>query len=251
MPILEVCLSGIESALAAQAGGADRIELCDNLAQGGTTPSLGMMTQVRQRLSIAMHVIIRPRGGDFCYSEAEFAVMQQDVLAAKEVGVDGVVLGILLPDGMVDKPRCRELIAWARPLSITFHRAFDMTPGPFAALDDLLELGIDRLLTSGQAETAVHGQSLIHHLQQRAGDRLAIMAGGGVTAQNAPGLLAATGIGELHAGSSCTELVPGRMTFQNPNLVMGNDAGASEYLIPQVTARRVRELVTVIRLAQS
>ncbi len=251
MTKIEICLTGIESALAAQAGGADRIELCDNLAQGGTTPSLGMMSQVRQRLSIAVHVIIRPRGGDFCYSAAEFAVMRQDVLAAKEVGVAGVVLGILRPDGTIDQPRCQALIDLARPLSITFHRAFDMTPEPFAALDDLLELGVDRLLTSGQERTAVHGQSLIRQLHQRAGDRLAIMAGGGINAQNAPGLLAATGISELHAGSSCTELVPSRMVYQNPNLVMGNDPEVSEYAIPQITARRVRELVTAIRLGQS
>lgn len=247
----EICLTGIESALAAQAGGADRIELCDNLAQGGTTPSLGMITQVRQRLNIPVHVIIRPRGGDFCYSAAEFAVMRQDVLAAKQAGVDGVVLGILLPDGTIDKPRCRELIQLARPLSITFHRAFDMTPDPFAALDDLLGLGVDRLLTSGQEKTAVHGQALIRDLQRRVGEQLVIMAGGGITAQNAPGLLAATGIHELHAGSSCTELVPSRMTFQNTNLVMGNDPGTSEFAIPQVTARCVRELVAASRLGQS
>ena len=251
MTNIEICLTGIASALAAQAGGADRIELCDNLAQGGTTPSLGLMTEVRQRLTIAVHVIIRPRGGDFCYSEAEFAVMRHDVLAAKAVGVAGLVLGILQPDGSIDKPRCRELIALARPLSITFHRAFDMTPDPFAALDDLLELGVDRLLTSGQARTAVHGQTLIRELQQRAGERLIIMAGGGINAQNAPGLLAATGIHELHAGSSCTELVPSRMVYQNPTLVMGSDPGASEYAIPQITARRVRELVMAIRLGQS
>lgn len=251
MITLEVCLTGIESALAAQAGGADRIELCDNLAQGGTTPSLGIMTLARQRLAIAVHVLIRPRAGDFCYSEAEFAVMRQDVLAAKEVGVDGVVLGILQPDGTVDMPRCRELMALARPLAITFHRAFDMTPDPFAALNDLLELGVDRLLTSGQAGTAVQGQTLICDLQKRAGERLVIMAGGGITAYNAVELLAATGVRELHAGSSCTEMVPSRMTFQNTNLVMGNNPDASEFALPQVTARRVRELVTVARLGQS
>lgn len=251
MTNIEICLMGIESALAAQAGGADRIELCDNLAQGGTTPSLGLMTEVRRRLHIAVHVIIRPRGGDFCYSDAEFAVMRHDVLAAKAVGVDGVVLGILRPDGTIDKSRCRGLIELARPLSITFHRAFDMTPDPFAALDDLLELGVDRLLTSGQAGTAVQGQTLIRDLQQRAGERLTIMAGGGINAQNAPELLAATGIHELHAGSSCTELVPSQMTFQNPNLVLGNDAAASEYAVPQITARRVRELVSAVRLVPS
>ncbi|MCA9955553.1 MAG: copper homeostasis protein CutC, partial [Anaerolineales bacterium] len=218
-----------------------------NLAQGGTTPSLGMMTVVRQQLTIAVHVLIRPRAGDFCYSKAEFAVMRQDVLAAKEAGVDGVVLGILLPDGTLDKPRCRELIELARPLSVTFHRAFDMTPDPHAALDDLLKLGIDRLLTSGQAGTAVQGQALIRQLQQQAGERLIVLAGGGVTTQNASALLKATGVQELHAGSSCTEWVPSRMTFQNQNLVMGNDPGASEYAIQQVTARRVRELLTAIK----
>ena len=245
--LVEICLSGISSALAAQQGGADRIELCENLAQGGTTPSLGMMALVREQLQIGVHVMIRPRGGDFCYTAAEFEVMKRDALAAKEVGVDGLVFGILLPDGTVDKPRCQELIALIRPLSVTFHRAFDMTPDPFAALDDLLELGVDRLLTSGQAHTAIQGRALIRQLQIRAENRLVVMAGSGISANNAAALIAETGVHEIHAGSSCTEHVASQMQFQAPHLALGNDTHGSEFTIRQVTARRVRALVTSVK----
>ena len=247
MAILEICLSGIESALAAQAGGADRIELCENLAQGGTTPSLGMIQAVRKRLEIAVHVMIRPRGGDFCYTAAEFEIMRQDVQLAKQVGVDGLVFGILQPDGTIDKLRCRELIALIRPLAVTFHRAFDLTPDPFAALNALLALGVDRVLTSGQAATAVAGKELIRQLQAKAGEQITIMAGSGITAKNAANLLAETGIHELHAGSSCTETIPSKMTHHAPTFSLGAAKNEAEYAIQQVTARRVRELVAAVK----
>lgn len=247
MITVEVCLAGIASALAAQEGGANRIELCENLAQGGTTPSLGMMALVREQLQIGLNVMIRPRAGDFCYTAAEFEVMRRDVLAAKQAGADGIVLGILRPDGTIDAPRCRELMQLVRPLSITFHRAFDMTPDPFAALDTLIDLGIDRLLTSGQAQTAVQGKSLIRQLQNRAGHRLALMIGGGITATNAANLIAETGVQEIHAGSSCTEIIPSQMQFQAPQFTLGKEENGSEFTVRQVTARRVRELVASVK----
>ena len=247
MAVVEICLSGIESALAAQAGGADRIELCENLAQGGTTPSLGLIKAVRNRLQIGVQVMIRPRGGDFCYTEAEFEVMRQDVQLAKEVGVDGIVFGILHPDGTIDQTRCRELIALGRPLSVTFHRAFDLTPDPFAALSDLLALGVDRLLTSGQAETAVAGKTLIHQLQARAGEQITIMAGSGISAENVAALLAETAVPEIHAGSSCTETIPGNMHVHSPGFSLGTAKNEPEFARQQVTARRVRELVLKAR----
>ena len=205
------------------------------------------MALVRERLQIGVNIMVRPRGGDFCYTTAEFEVMRRDVLAAKQVGIDGVVFGILLPDGTVDVPRCQELIEVIRPLSVTFHRAFDLAPDPIAALDDLLELGIDRLLTSGQAQTAVQGKSLIRQLQHRAGNRLAVMIGSGVTAKNAAALIAETGVQEIHAGSSCTENVASQMQSQTPRLALGNDENDSEFTIRQVTARRVQELVASVK----
>ena len=247
MTTVEVCLSGIASALAAQQGGADRVELCENLAQGGTTPSIGMMAAIREQLQITMHVMIRPRAGDFCYTSAEFDVMRRDVVAAKAVGVDGIVFGILQADGTVDMKRCREMVELIRPLSITFHRAFDMTPNPFSALDDLLALGVDRVLTSGQAQTAVQGKTLIRQLQNQAANRLVVMVGSGITANNAASLVAETGVREIHAGSSCTEQIASPMQFQAPHLSLGKENHVSEFAIRQVTARRVRELITSVK----
>ena len=247
MITVEICLTGIESALAAQAGWAHRIELCENLADGGTTPSFGMMALVREKLDIAVNVMIRPRGGDFCYSDAEFAVMRRNVQAAKQVGVDGVVFGILKPDGTIDMERCKLLVEEIRPLSITFHRAFDMTRDPFAALDNLLELGVDRLLTSGQQPTAMQGQDLICQLQKRAGNRIAIMAGSGINHDNAAKLITATGVREIHVGSCCTEHVPSRMAFKNPHIAMSHD-DLSEYATLQVTEQRVQAFMDVVSL---
>ena len=158
---LEVPIDSIESALAAQAGGASRVELCANLLEGGTTPSAGMIAAVRRGISLDLMVMIRPRGGDFCYSDAEVDVMAHDIRVAKESGADGIALGLLRPDGSVDSERTRALIASARPLKVTFHRAFDMTNDPYRALDDLIGLGIERVLTSGLESSALEGLDLI------------------------------------------------------------------------------------------
>ena len=139
---LEICVDSVEGALAAEAGGAQRVELCDNLLEGGTTPSAGMIALTRQQIHIGLQVIIRPRGGDFCYSDLEFAVMQYDVNQAKQLGADGVVIGLLNPDGTVDKARTAALIDLARPLNVTFHRAFDMAVDPHQALEELIDLGV-------------------------------------------------------------------------------------------------------------
>jgi copper homeostasis protein len=205
--LLEVCLAGVESAVAAQAGGAGRVELCQNLAAGGTTPSYGTMALVRERLTIPVHVMIRPRGGDFYYADLEFEVMLRDVAAAKALAVDGVVLGVLTADKEIDVARTAVLINAARPLSVTFHRAFDVAADPRAALAALLDLGIDRLLTSGQQATAWEGRGLIRELVGWANGRMHILAGSGINPQNAAQLMAETGIREIHAGSSCAEMM--------------------------------------------
>ncbi|MGH9764286.1 MAG: copper homeostasis protein CutC, partial [Blastocatellia bacterium] len=147
---IEVCVDTVESAIAAQRGGADRIELCGNLIEGGITPSIGAIEMVRKNLSIPLHVVIRPRGGDFLYSDIDFEVMKRDIELVKWLGADGVVFGVLTPRAAVDVERTEDLIARARPLSVTFHRAFDMTRDPYQSLDDLIALGVNRVLTSGQ-----------------------------------------------------------------------------------------------------
>lgn len=200
--ILEVCVDSVESAIATQDGGADRVELCTNLLEHGTTPSAGMIELAREHLRIDLHAIIRPRGGDFCYSEIEFEIMKRDVIVAKKLGVDGVVLGILKPDRSVDVERTRRLVDLARPCSVTFHRAFDVTADPLQALDDVIVLGIDRLLTSGQAQTAIDGLPLITRLVQKAAGRITIMPAGGINAQNIHQIIAQSGVPEIHAGSA-------------------------------------------------
>jgi copper homeostasis protein len=224
--VIEVCVDSVESAIAAERGGADRVELCDNLLEGGTTPSAGAIEVARQRLGIKMHAIVRPRGGDFCYSEVEFAVMKRDIAVAKQLGADGVVIGILTSDGDVDVERTRELIELARPLSVTFHRAFDMARDPFRALEELIALGADRILTSGQEPSVIEGLDLIAELVRRAGDRAIIMPGGG-TERNIKKVVAQSGVREVHVTG--TTSVESSMRFRNPRVFMGGELRPPEY----------------------
>jgi copper homeostasis protein len=200
--LLEVCVESVESAMAAQEGGAARVELCDNLLEDGTTPSAGMIEMARQHLRIGLYVMIRPRGGDFCYSDVEFEVMKKDVLIAKQLGADGVVFGLLKPDHNVDLERTRELVQLARPLRVTFHRAFDLAADSFRALEDIISLEIERILTSGHAKTALAGLPLITRLVQAAAGRVIIMPGSGIRPQNIRTILTASGAVEIHAGSA-------------------------------------------------
>src|SRR5688572_16796189 len=177
---IEIVVFNIESALKAQEGGADRIELCENPGEGGTTPSYGTIEIVRQNLSIDVFVMIRPRGGDFYYSNYEFHAMKRDITQCQKLSVDGVVFGILTPDGRIDKKRCKELIDRARPLRVTCHRAFDMARDPFEALEDCVEAGFDRILTSGGKLQAIQGADIIAQLVEKSAGRISIMAGSGV-----------------------------------------------------------------------
>lgn len=217
--VFEVCLDSVESALAAQEGGADRVELCDNLFEGGTTPSAGAIRLARAKLSIGLQVIIRPRGGDFCYSDIEMEVMKQDVITAREAGADGVVIGILLPDGRVDKARCAELIELAGDMNVTFHRAFDMTRDPYEALEDIISLGCSRILTSGQEATVPEGLDLLKKLVQKAGDRIIIMPGNGITERNMDKVIRETGASEYHVYLHGSQ--PSRMEFRPDHIYMG------------------------------
>lgn len=195
---LEICIDSLESAIAAQIGGADRVELCANLLEGGTTPSIGTIIQTRKHLDIGLQVIIRPRGGDFCYSHLEFEVMKDNIRFCKEAGVDGIVSGILKADGSIDKERTKELIELSKPMNFTFHRAFDMVREPFKSLEDIISIGADRILTSGLKPTALEGKQLIKKLVEKAKSRVIILAGSGITDLNVASVIEVTGVNEVH-----------------------------------------------------
>ncbi|WP_162055376.1 copper homeostasis protein CutC [Pontibacter pamirensis] len=226
-PALEVCIDSVASAVAAEQGGAQRVELCDYLAGGGTTPSAGLIKVVRKSIGISLHVLIRPRRGDFLYTDAEFEVMKNDIEVCRELGADGVVIGVLNKDGSVDTARTQELIAHAGPLSITFHRAFDLTPDPLKALDALLQLNVHHLLTSGQQETALQGSGLIRELNERAAGKLIVMPGGGVNPSNVRKLVSETGVSEVHA--SVRKLVESSMNFRKAYPPMSSNRNLSEF----------------------
>jgi len=217
--VLEVCADSVDSALAANRGGAHRIELCSNLLEGGVTPSAGLISTVRSKISVALYVMIRPRGGDFCYTANEFETMEQDVVTAKQLGADGIVFGILKEDGNVDTRRTRQLVEIARPLKSTFHRAFDMSRDPGKSLQDIVSAGVDRVLTSGGEQKVEDGMPAIVRLVRAAKQRIAIMAGGGITESNVHRVIAETGVREIHA--SVRVHVPSPMHHRNEKISMG------------------------------
>ena len=225
--IIEVCANSLESALIAQKEGADRIELCQSLNEGGLTPSAGTLKAAREALSIEIHVLIRPRAGDFCYSEIELAEMKADIKYAKELGIDGVVFGILNQDGNINKAACTEFINLAKPMTLTFHRAFDMSKDPIKALSDLIELGFDRLLTSGQQNKAFEGIHLINKLVDIADNRIVIMAGSGINAENIQQIKAETGVNNCHVSASSR--IESIMKFQKKGIAMGGIKGYPEF----------------------
>lgn len=237
---VEIVVYNIESAMKAQEGGADRIELCENPGEGGTTPSYGTIELVRQNLSIDVFVMIRPRGGDFHYSNYEFHAMKRDISQCQRLSVDGIVLGIVTPEGRIDVKRCKELIDKARPLKVTCHRAFDMTRDPFEALEDCMAAGFDRILTAGQQAQAVKGASLIGELIKKANGRIAIMPGSGVNENTVEEIVSKSGAKEIHF--SATAFRESAMQFRNQNIAgMGSDEG-SEFKLRTVDPARVRAI---------
>jgi len=238
--LMEICLDSVESALAAQEGGADRVELCDNLFEGGTTPSLGTIQVARKMLHIGLQVMIRPRGGDFCYSAIEFEVMKADILAAKAAGADGVVFGILNPDGTIDVARSRELTELARPLNVTFHRAFDMTREPFQALEDVIATGADRLLTSGLEKSVIEGIDLIIQLIEKAGDRIIVMPGAGITERNKEFFLKAVQPKEIHL--AVNQQVNSQMNYRPEHIFMGGYLHLPEFGISRTDGAAIKRM---------
>jgi len=236
----EVCVDSLDAAIAAQEGGGDRVELCADLLEGGTTPSAGTVQLVLETLRIPTNVIIRPRGGDFCYSATEFEVMRRDIEMVKSWGASGVVIGILNPDGTIDVGRTRALVEAARPLSVTFHRAFDVTRNPYEALETLIGLRIDRVLTTGQESTALEGLELIVELVRRAGDRIIIMPGG-ITEGTAARIVAGSGAREFHFAALSS--ANGRMAHRNPRVFMGGELRPPEYALSVTDPANVRAVI--------
>ncbi|HEY6633579.1 MAG TPA: copper homeostasis protein CutC [Rhizobiaceae bacterium] len=227
LPLIELCVEGIDGLLAAQQAGADRVELCASLLEGGITPSLGTVRVALELATVPFHVMVRPRGGDFLYSEAEFRSMLADVEELRALGVAGVVFGCLNPDGTIDETRMAALVEAAGPLAVTCHRAFDMTRDPAAALEALVRCKVGRVLTSGQRDTAVEGAPLLAELVRQAGDRIVILGCGGLTPGNIADVRRATGLVEMHFAA--LKDVPSGMDYRNPRVGMGGDDLDREY----------------------
>lgn len=244
--VLEICVDSLDSAIVAEKGGAERVELCSDLVEGGVTPSAGLIQRVRAAVSIDLFVMIRPRGGDSIYTTREMEVMELDLAEAKRLGADGVVLGVLDRDGMVDIPRTERLVKLAHPLQVTFHRAFDLTADLEGACEDVIATGAQRILTSGGKQTARMGAELITRLVKRAGSRIAIMAGSGINAHNAADLARATGVTEIHA--SLRKLAASPARHRNNSITMGTRKNA-EFVRYELLESDVRALRQALNAA--
>lgn len=240
---LEICANSFASALAAEIGGANRVELCENMAEGGTTPSYGQIRSCVEQLKIEVWPIIRPRGGDFHYNDNEFEVMKKDVELCKSLGVNGIVTGILTSDGKIDTVRSKILIELAHPIPVAYHRAFDMCNGLEEALETLIELGIVRVLTSGAAENALSGANQIAKLVEQADGRIEVMPGAGIDPSNILAIKNLTNAKTFH--TSARRQVTSKMTYRNPNSKMGTSK--DEYVYEQTAENTVHQLVNKLK----
>ncbi|EOE6857825.1 copper homeostasis protein CutC [Cronobacter dublinensis] len=246
MPLLEICCYSLACAVTAQEAGADRIELCSAVNEGGLTPSAGVLKGARAQLILPVHPIVRPRGGDFCYRADEFATMLDDIAFIRELGFAGLVTGVLNEDGEVDIARMRKIMRAADGMAVTFHRAFDMCASPLKALEELTDLGVARILTSGQQATAEKGISLITELKRQSRAPI-IMAGAGVRLSNLD-LFLAQGIDELHSSAGIHIASP--MRYRNTGVSMSSDASADEYARYQVDGNAVAAMKAAMLSAQ-
>ncbi|MEW6508170.1 MAG: copper homeostasis protein CutC [Bacteroidota bacterium] len=242
--IFEACVDSVNSAVIAGTAGADRIELCSALDIGGLTPSYGLIKVTIERLTIPVNVLIRPRSGDFIYSREEFAVMKRDILFCRDLNVNGIVVGILNADGTIDKERISDLIDLARPMSLTFHRAFDFTSDPFKALDTLIELEADRILTSGLQINAYSGIDMIKKLVDYAKERIIIIPGGGINENNVREIVAKTGVKEIHA--SAREKLQSKTNYKIPNITLAGSGDDDQFPIKILSAVRVRKIIAAM-----
>ncbi len=207
--ILEIVAFNLQSAILAAESGADRIEICGNIADGGTTPSFGDLKMAREKIQISLFSMVRPRGGDFLYNDEEFEAMKSDTEICKNLGYDGIVTGMLSKNGTVDKIKLKEIVKMAVPMQVTFHRAFDRTRNPLEALEDIIECGCKRILTSGQHQFAINGIEIISELNTKANDRIIIIPGGGISAKNIKEIALNTGAKEIH--SPAKVILPSKM----------------------------------------
>ncbi|HEY4200812.1 MAG TPA: copper homeostasis protein CutC [Devosiaceae bacterium] len=245
LPVIEICVEGIDGLLAAQKGGADRAELCASLMEGGITPSLGMVKQALKLAKIPFYTIIRPRGGDFLYSDTEFAAMLGDVEALRDMGAPGVVIGCLTADGRIDEERMTQLVKAAGTMQVTCHRAFDMTADPREALEALIRCGVHRVLTSGQRDSAVEGVELLRALVEQAGDRIIIMGCGRLNATTIGEVRRLTNLKEMHFSAPSQQL--SRMTYHNPGVAMGGAGAEREYSLTVTSPDKVRDTIAAAR----
>jgi len=243
---IEICVDTVESAISAQSAGADRIEFCDNLPEGGTTPGYGSIISARNNLSIGLHVIIRPRGGDFLYSDLEFDIMRRDIELCGESGVDGIVTGILLPGGNIDVERTARLIEFAYPMSVTFHRAFDMCSNPSRGLEDVISTGASRLLTSGLKNRAQDGIELLRKLVKEAGERIIVMPGGGIDETNAALIMTATKARELHLTGR--KDITSEMIFRRQGVNMGDYPGINEFKRKIADPEKIKNIIQILKM---
>ena len=241
--LLEASVYSVEGVVAAKAAGADRVELCDNIQEGGTTPGYGMIRQAK-KIDLPLFVIIRPRGGDFVYSESEVEVMLDDIAICKQLGVEGVVFGLLLPDGSIDLENTAKLVDAARPMQVTFHRAFDMCRDAGVALQQLADLGIERVLTSGQRNTAVEGKTRLAELNNNLPEGIKLLIGSGVNAGNLRELHDCIQADEYHM--SAVRYSPSTMAYKNPTISMGSNAGLDEFKVLKPDAEKLVEARKVI-----
>lgn len=244
-PLIELCVEGIDGFLAAQDAGADRVELCASLVEGGLTPSLATIRAAVKAARIPVHVIIRPRGGDFLYSQTEFETMVEDVIALRDEGVSGVVIGCLTPDGRIDEARTKQLVEATRPMSVTCHRAFDMTADAGEALEALIRCGVDRVLTSGQRDTALEGLAILKAANEQAAGRIVIMGCGALDADNIRKVRDGANLTELHFAALKT--VPSGMAFRNPHVGMGGTEKDREYEVTLTDGDAVRAAIAAAK----
>ena len=242
---LEICANSVQSTINAQKGGADRVELCDNLWEGGTTPSAATIKVVRKSIDIGLFVIIRPRGGDFLYTDLEFEIIKEDIRIAKELGADGIVSGILDADGNIDISRMSELVELSHPLPFTCHRAFDLTSDPFKALEDVISCGAKRILSSGLQNSVPLGIDMLKQLNEKADGRIIIMPGGGVNENNIMEIVGKTGCREFHMTGKV--VLDGDMKFRNHDLKINGAPQIPEFGIAVSDVDKIRKVRDVLK----